>query len=200
MTWPTPILDDGKIVLRPMTAADAPAVAATCGAGEQGCWSERRPPYGEAEAAMILLEWEHGRQAGERLALAIVAARPSAEVAEAHRGFLGSLVAMLGSPERPHDAAVTDTLELAYWLRPAARGRGTAPRAVGLFATWAFAELGVQRLWIEADPANAPSRRVAEKAGFAFTGVLPGHCRRDGRPADCAVYERSSLRRERSPA
>jgi RimJ/RimL family protein N-acetyltransferase len=200
MTWPTPILDDGEIVLRPMTAADAPAVAATCGAGEQGCWSERRPPYGEAEAAMILLEWEHGRQAGGRLALAIVVARSSVEVGGPHRGFLGSLVAMLGSPERPHDAAVRDTLELAYWLRPAARGRGTAPRAVGLFATWVFNELGVQLLWIETDPANTPSRRVAEKAGFAFTGVLAGHCRRGGRPADCAIYELSSPRLEQSPA
>ena len=90
MTLPTPLLGDGEIVLRPMTAADAPAVAATCVAGETGCYSERRPPYGPAEAAMILLEWEKGRQAGERLALAIIAARPSVEVAGPHRGFLGS--------------------------------------------------------------------------------------------------------------
>ena len=102
---------------------------------------------------------------------------------------------MFGSPERPHDGDVRDTLELAYWLRPAARGLGTAPRSVELFVAWAFAELGVEWLWIETDPANVASRRVAEKAGFVFTEVLQGHCRRDGRPADCAIYERSSARR-----
>lgn len=64
-----------------------------------------------------------------------------------------------------------DTGEIGYWLREDARGRGVTTRALVLVARWALAE-GAHRVQLRAAVENAASRRVAEKAGFTFEGVL----------------------------
>jgi RimJ/RimL family protein N-acetyltransferase len=56
---------------------------------------------------------------------------------------------------------------IAYSVFPAHRGKGAAPRAVRLMADWAFGHLGLTELWLEIDPRNVASVRVAEKCGFA---------------------------------
>jgi RimJ/RimL family protein N-acetyltransferase len=63
------------------------------------------------------------------------------------------------------------TAELAYWVTPAARGRGTAVRAAVALTAWALDELGLHRLELNHSVANAPSCRVAEKAGYAPEGI-----------------------------
>jgi RimJ/RimL family protein N-acetyltransferase len=55
---------------------------------------------------------------------------------------------------------------IAYSVFPAHRGKGVAPRAVRLMAEWAFGHLGLAELWLEIDPQNVASVRVAEKCGF----------------------------------
>ena len=45
-------------------------------------------------------------------------------------------------------------------------------RALLLVARWAFDEVGVQRISLLADPRNATSIGVAERAGFHREGVL----------------------------
>lgn len=63
--------------------------------------------------------------------------------------------------------------EIGYWMGAAARGRGATTAGVRLAARWAFAaEPKLERLQLRADPENAPSNRVAEKAGFVREGVL----------------------------
>jgi RimJ/RimL family protein N-acetyltransferase len=59
-----------------------------------------------------------------------------------------------------------DSTTVAYSVFPAYRGRGIAPRALRLVSDWAFADLGMNRLLLEADEANAASLRVAEKCQF----------------------------------
>ena len=82
--------------------------------------------------------------------------------------------------------------EIGYWSSPDVRGRGITTRALQVFAEWAFLELGAERLQIRTDVENTPSRRVAEKAGFGYEGVLrsAGYNRRLGRRIDYAVYSR----------
>jgi RimJ/RimL family protein N-acetyltransferase len=67
--------------------------------------------------------------------------------------------------------------EIGYWVAAAARGRGIATRAVRLLTDWARTELGLTRIEILPHKDNAPSRRVAEKAGYRDTGelVAPPH-------------------------
>lgn len=83
-----------------------------------------------------------------------------------------------------------DVTTIAYSVFPAARGQGIAPRAVRLVAGWAQNDLGVAELLIEADPANAPSVRVAEKCGFERIGsrTRPGP---DGGQQTLIVFTRT---------
>lgn len=59
---------------------------------------------------------------------------------------------------------------IAYSVFPAHRGKGVAPRAVRLMAEWAFGQLGLTELWLEIDPQNVASVRVAGKCGFEPAG------------------------------
>ena len=74
-------------------------------------------------------------------------------------------------PDRP------GSIELAYWVRPEQRGRGLASRAVRAATPWAHRKLAVPRVWLEIEPGNEPSLRVAERAGYRFEQRIPRHCR-----------------------
>jgi RimJ/RimL family protein N-acetyltransferase len=62
--------------------------------------------------------------------------------------------------------------EVGYLLAREARGRGHATRAVRLICAWGFATLGLERIELLAATGNAPSQRVAERAGFTREAVL----------------------------
>ena len=61
---------------------------------------------------------------------------------------------------------------LGYWVRPDMAGRGYATRIAGLVARFGFDTLGLVRLELVVEPANAASRRVAEKLGASEEGLL----------------------------
>ena len=69
-----------------------------------------------------------------------------------------------------------DSAELAYWVRPEERGRGLATLGVRLVTGWAH-RTGLARVWLEIEPGNRASSRVAERAGYQFERRLVGHCR-----------------------
>ena len=62
--------------------------------------------------------------------------------------------------------------EIGYWTAAAARGRGVTVRAIVLLRDWAVRELGLTTLDILPHRDNVPSRIVAERAGFPWTGEL----------------------------
>ncbi|MEW2473982.1 GNAT family N-acetyltransferase [Micromonospora gifhornensis] len=78
---------------------------------------------------------------------------------------------------------------LGYSLFPQWRGRGFATRAVRLLARWGFEQVGLARLWAGTLPENQASRRVLERAGFRYEGLLrarlPGA---EGSRGDSTVY------------
>jgi RimJ/RimL family protein N-acetyltransferase len=61
--------------------------------------------------------------------------------------------------------------EVAYWVLPAARGAGVAPRAVAALSRWALDEVGFHRLELQHAVGNMASCRVALKSGFALEGT-----------------------------
>jgi [ribosomal protein S5]-alanine N-acetyltransferase len=65
-----------------------------------------------------------------------------------------------------------DVGEIGYWVRSDARGFGVMTRSLRLVARHGFSVNGAERLQLRADPENAASCRVAEKAGFRREGVL----------------------------
>ena len=80
------------------------------------------------------------------------------------------------------------TAKMGWWLRAGATGHGYATEAVRVLSELAFA-FGVERLEAHTDPDNAPSRALAERAGFVLQEIRQDiHDRPDGvRRPEC-VY------------
>jgi RimJ/RimL family protein N-acetyltransferase len=62
--------------------------------------------------------------------------------------------------------------EVGVILRKAAQGQGLTGEALRLVADYAFADLGIFRLWADVDPDNVASLALFERNGFAREGVL----------------------------
>jgi len=62
--------------------------------------------------------------------------------------------------------------EISYWSNVGYRGRGFATRATRLGCSFAFRELGIDRIEAYVEPDNVASRRVAESAGFREEGLV----------------------------
>jgi [ribosomal protein S5]-alanine N-acetyltransferase len=67
---------------------------------------------------------------------------------------------------------VARTTEIVYAVAAEARGFGVAPEAVDALAVALVLEHGFQRIELRVASGNLSSRRVAEKAGFTYEGVL----------------------------
>jgi RimJ/RimL family protein N-acetyltransferase len=151
-------LDLGDLRLRTLTPRDAVLlVEATKAESGSALWGPRPAgPYSLEDAQSALRDWDpHGER------------QVSFGVLQADR-----LVAALGlMPDGPHSA------ELAYWVRPERRRRGIALRSIQALTTWAHEHAGLARVWLEIDPDNTPSLKLAERAGYRREQRLPRHCR-----------------------
>jgi len=77
---------------------------------------------------------------------------------------------------------------LGYWVRSSAAGHGIASDAVRLIRSWGFENTDLIRLEIVIAVANLASRRVAEKAGAEFEGILRSRLLLQGGPHNAAIY------------
>jgi len=77
---------------------------------------------------------------------------------------------------------------LGFWIRSSRTGRGFATEAARLVGGLAFDDLGLQRVELETAVDNAASRRVVEKLGCSFEGVLHRRLQLPSGPADTAMY------------
>lgn len=157
VAFPDPPLTGDGILLRRLAAGDAPWITATCSDPEMHRWIPAIPyPYTEANARRFIKQsgtsWKNGQD------------RHFAITDPAGGQALGVVALSLFEDE--------GLGEVGYWLRREARGRGAATIATRLVARWAFEALGIARLNLTTDPANTPSQRVAERAGFTREGLL----------------------------
>jgi RimJ/RimL family protein N-acetyltransferase len=144
----------GGLLLRTLVAADAPLlVEATSGESSTSLWGPHPVgPYSLADARAALSAWEN------QFCLGVL----RDEV------LLGAVGLM---PDGP------GSVEVAYWMRPEQRGQGIASRAVQAATRWAHDGLGVPRTWLEIQPHNEPSLRLARRAGYRFEERIADHCR-----------------------
>lgn len=164
-------LTAGRLHLRPWEPADADAVRAACQDPEVQRWTTVPAPYGRTDAETYVgthspAQWRNGTGA------------PFA-VLDATDGALLASVALM---------SIGDGLaEIGYWAAPAARGQGVVTEAVGVVCRWGFAARSLQRVTWLAEVGNAPSRRVAEKAGFTVEGTLRSYLPHRGRLVDAWI-------------
>lgn len=150
-------LGDG-MRLRALTVADASLVAeATSGESDPSLWGPHPAgPYSLPAARAALIAWDP--DAGGQFSLGIVRGQR----------LLGAVGLM---PDRPGSA------EVAYWVRPEERGKGIASRAVRAATSWAYGALDLSRVWLEIEPDNEASLRLARRAGYRFEERIAQHCR-----------------------
>ena len=142
-------LTDGRVLLRPPTLADVPAVTAACQDPAIARWTTVPVPYAASDAAFFVEQisdagWARGTDA------TFVVTHPF------DRTLLGACA--LKGIDRTHGRG-----EIGYWITAAARGRGVATATVRLVCAWAFdgaAGPGLARVDWRAFVGNEGSRRV----------------------------------------
>ena len=77
---------------------------------------------------------------------------------------------------------------LGYWVRSSATGKGVATAATQLTRDWGFANTDLDRLEVLIAVGNAASRRVAEKSGAVYEGILRSRLLVHGTRHDAAMY------------
>ena len=152
-----PRLSDGVASVRGLAQADVPDIVAACSDPEIPRWTRVPSPYTREDAAQFVAAVSAEAAGGHGIALALCAAGED------------RLVGTIGVMEIDHAERYC---EIGYWTAAPARGRGLTSRAVVLVRDWAHAALGMTTIELLPHRDNLPSQRVAERAGFADTGVL----------------------------
>lgn len=166
----SPRLHAGELELRLPEDGDAETIAALCQDPAIARWTRVPSPYSVADAEQFVT-WARGQaKAGTSFNLVVVDA---AEV-----------VATCGLVDIDGADLVA---EVGYWVGATARGRGVATTAAREVCRWAFEDLGLERLHLQAATDNAASNAVARRIGFQLEGVsrqgsIPGHTGEPGTP------------------
>ena len=177
-------LSAGRLYLRPMDAADEPAVAAALRDPGVIRWNTGAAIVRAPEAMRAAL-WLQVREQGWASGAAA-----HFTVADATSGTLLGTVGIRDINRLPEQALAS------YWTAPEARGQGIAPQALDVLCRWAFSPtdaggLGLHRISLDHAVENAGSCRVAEKAGFRLEGTMRGSfLAYDGRRYDSHLHAR----------
>lgn len=146
-----PVLETARLILRAPMRADARTVATLASDRRVAENTARIPhPYTLADAEAFI------RHVGESDAEAVFAITlPD-----------GALIGLSGLERRD------DTIEIGYWLGVPYWGQGYATEVARALIDHAFGDLGLDRLEAGARVSNPASRRVLEKCGFQWSGVV----------------------------
>ena len=166
--WERVELTDGRVRLRSPRPDDVPDLVEACQDPEAIRWTTVPQPYGVAEAQTWLGVVEDGWASGRNATFFI-------STAEHGDRYCGAIDLRLDS-----DGGA----EVGFGVAPWARGSGVCTDALRLICRWGFDTLGLGRIEWLAHVGNDASRRVAEKAGFTYEGVLRSKCAQRGRRFD----------------
>jgi RimJ/RimL family protein N-acetyltransferase len=168
-----PTLTTERLVLRPFTMDDAPAVHAHLSDHEMAATTARIPhPYPEGSAEEWIAMLPSRAEAGEAVVLAITL-RDTGELA-------GSIEMRL-VPTHRH-------AELGYWVGRTHWGRGYATEAADAVVRWGFATLLLHRVHATHFTRNPASGKVLLKIGMRHEGRLRKHFLKWGVLEDMDVY------------
>jgi len=152
------------LLLRPWTEQDIPAMVAAHRDPVIRRWL-RHPVTTDEQAHRVIEAHRASRRAGTGFAFAVLQADPH----DTAGNPIGAVML-----HRLGDEAISG--EVGYWVTAPWRGRGIAPRALSATCEWAFRLprlRPLEQLKLIHSVSNHPSCRVADKAGFALSAVLP---------------------------
>ncbi|MDP4002234.1 GNAT family N-acetyltransferase [Methylobacterium sp. NEAU K] len=153
-------IETRRLWLRWPTAKDAPAITKLAGERDVAEMTDRIPHPLERHAVdAFVLRLRSANSTGTGLTLAL-----------AQRAAPTSLIGLVEISG--HDGAP----RLGYWLGRPWWGAGLMSEAARALVHAYFAYAGGERIEASALPSNPASRRVLEKAGFAWTGRGPQAC------------------------
>lgn len=163
----------GRLLLRPPILSDAPDIHAACQDPEIQRWTTVPSPYHESDAQSFVTDvapegWRTGRDA-------------TFAVCDATSGRL------LAMSDLGHLAIEDGIAQVGFWCAPWARSQGVMTAAVRTLCRWGFEQLGLARIEWYAEAGNLGSRRVAEKAGFTYEGLLRAKLIHRGKRVDAWV-------------
>jgi [ribosomal protein S5]-alanine N-acetyltransferase len=183
MSLPTPTLSSARLLLRPVTGADADALFAMhSSAYVLRYWDA--PPWSErSRADRFIATCRQMADEGSGARLAIERA--------SDRAFIGWCSLTRWNPDYR-------SASMGYCFEEAAWGHGYATEAAGAVLRWAFDTLDLNRVQAETDTRNTASARVLEKLGFVREGTLREDCIVNGEVSDSWVY--GLIKREWQPA
>ncbi|MHB1317499.1 MAG: GNAT family N-acetyltransferase [Anaerolineae bacterium] len=168
-----PVLETGRLVLRPFTLADAPAVRELAGDYQVAQYTLNIPhPYPEGAAE----EWISGHQSaydqGRAMTWAITARDD------------GRLLGAIGLTV----VAIHRRAEMGYWLAVPYWNQGLMTEAARAVLDFGFGRLGLLRIYAMHSTQNKASGRVMQKAGMVREGCLRQHVLRWDVPHDLVYY------------
>lgn len=172
-TYTTPVLTTDRLVLRPLTPADAPALYKIFG-------DPAVVRYWSAEP------WTDISFAESAIARALEAYRDETELRFAVELVRGRT--LVGTVNLHHFFNQNRRCELGYAIASEHWGKGYASEAIEAALEHGFREVGLNRVEADIDPRNAPSARVLEKLGFRKEGFMPQRWLVHGEYADTAFY------------
>lgn len=167
-----PLLQDGRVGLRPWRDDDVPAIVAMSRDPDTIRFTSVPDPYDEDSARFWLALQPARLRAGDGAAFAIVG--PPGDLP---LGAIGVRVL--------HRRGIAET---GYHMAAEARGRGLATAALRLLSQWAFETLPIARMQLTTHLDNPASQRVAEKAGYTREAVLRSWAEQRDTRVDLVMY------------
>lgn len=182
LDWTPPTLETERLILRPVTAADATAAFLYASNPAVTRFTLFETHQTIDDGRWFVTDYTRSRYASRE-------PDPFAIVLKAD-----PLKTMVGSVGTHWASQPNGTMELGFSLAEPYWGRGLVAEASRAVIGYVFAEYAVERLQAQVFVGNGASERVCQKLGFAREGVLRSLVLRRGRWWDIVMY--SLLRAE----
>lgn len=154
----TQILETPRLLLRPVTADDAPQLFACCLCDPQVTRFISIPTHSSpADTTALLQKAVDNYQHPASYYWAIV---------PKDSGRIAGIMLVVGADERSHKC------EVGYYLSRACWGQGLVSEALTVVIDFLFTRVGFMRLEARCDAANGASARVLTKCGMRYEGCM----------------------------
>jgi RimJ/RimL family protein N-acetyltransferase len=182
LAWTPPTIETERLVLRPVTPADATAVFLYASNPNLTRFTLFETHQTIDDSRWFVNDYVQSRY---------VSREPDPLGIVIKRDPLGMVVGAVGAHwvSQPNG-----TMEMGYSIAEPYWGRGLVAEAAGAVTRYVFTEYAVERLQARVIAGNDASERVVQKLGFTREGVLRSLVLRRGRWVDIIMY--SLLRSE----